>query len=201
MERKSSQNIPFDPGFFNYSPQIDAQALLNLEEITKIKSINQRKSIVIRVEERTSKSFNTIVGIYYGCVLYGAIISTKYKSNPASIKDNPFENKKIEERDEQSMHTEAEYIMQSSQKLEKAVQFYLKRKSRLLPNLASYIELYLDFTKLNNNFIAINSTDKVKLPSKMHYFYDLSEDEILNKEKQLMQVINSGLLDDIFNIS
>lgn len=199
---KTQRKVPFDLGISNYYPsQIGAGTISHLESIYKLKSNNQKKYQLTILENSLISPIKTIAAIYYGCVVYGSIIHSKYKNPPAIITANPMLNMSESEKKQLDLTTETLLVKELYEKMDKAVSFVLKRGSKLPANFNYCADLYVSFVTINNNFIDIEQTDQLKVPDKLKHFQTYSEDNLETLENRFKDAVDTGNLDIIFDIT
>lgn len=200
MTGRKKKEILFDPGFSQYYPRFDEQ-ILEFNNLTSLKSINQRKFKLQIIENNLIKPLNTLSAIYYGCVIYGSLISSKYNSSPYLIKDNPVSLMSEKEKEALDLTVEPKYVLELYQNFNKSALFHFKRPSKLPERMPECVQLYIEFINLNNHFKELVSSDQIILPEKTRHFKDYSKTKLNDIEKNITNIVQSGELEKIFNIS
>jgi len=193
--------VSFDPGFANYNPGLNESNLEQINHISKLKSHNQRKFQVIKLETSFLKPLTTITYIYYGCVAYGSVLASKYNNPPATIEGNHILELPDHEKDNADLTLEVKIIQELYKKLNKDIQFYLKRKSKLPARLEEFSNLYKEFVELNNHFKDLKTTSQIKLPAAMEHFRQYTPEKLDIYEKKLFEITQTGNLEEVLNIS
>jgi hypothetical protein len=144
--------VPFDPGFSKYDQGIGIMQLEQFKQISALKVINQKKFQLRMFETNLIAPLKTTACIYYGCVIYGSIIASKYTDFPAEISNNPIPNLPEDQKDSLDLSLETQNVLELYSLLNRDIQYNLKRKSNLPDTLEPCAHLYMEFVRLNNHF-------------------------------------------------
>lgn len=201
MKKETMQSVPFDPGFSKFFPPIDEQVYAHLEGICKLKAMNQRKFQLQKIEPQLTASLTQIICIYYGCVLYGSTIASKYRDPAATISGNPMAEVKKEEANQIDLTLEASFFSELYKLFNRSIEFNFKRKSRVTSEFLNIIDVYNEFMKKNNHFINVTSTDQLIIPESFSKFKDYEAEKLNEIEGIIFEAVKTGKLEKLLNIS
>lgn len=200
MAKAKKKTISFDPGFARYYPRFDDQ-IVEFNNITLIKNINQRKFKLQMIENSLIRPLNTLTAIYYGCVVYGSLVASRYNDPMYLIKDNPVNSMSEEEKKSVDLTEEPKYVLELYRNFNKSIEFHFRRQTKLPEKLPECVDLYIEFITLNNHFKELKAANQIILPEKTQHFQNYSDGKLKEIERSVKNIIQSGELDKIFNIS
>ena len=201
MTIKKAQSVPFDPGFSKHNPALPDDIFTQLDLISKIKLTNQRKFKLQIVENALIRPIKTLGCIYYGCVMYGSTIASKYKSPGVLIEDNPILNLSEEEKKYIDLSIEAKSTLELFKRVNKDILYNFRRQSHLIADIEDYIDTYIEFVSINDHFKNLESTDQIKLPKKTAHFKKYTPAKLEEIEQKIIKIAQSKSIEEILNIS
>ena len=199
-KENTKEKVPFDPGYSKFTASFPKEAITHLEEVSKLKQNHQKKFALTNLESQVVPMIRLCASFYLGCVLWGSYLSIKFKDDAREIEGNPVFLLSEEERTKLCYNEEIELITDFINKLEKASVFYLKRSSRLNPELVPYFEIYDKFIRLNDNFINLKSTDEIKIPEEMSHFKKHNSKKLDELKQKIYEIINSEKLEGLLEL-
>lgn len=201
MTKQTIQSVPFDPGFGRYFPQIDETVLAHLEGIARLKVPNQRKFQLQKIETTLTRELITTMCIYYGCVLYGSTIASKYVSPSAIITENPVAEIPEEQKQDIDLTIESSFIAEVYKLFSRSIEFNFRRKCKIPQNFLDVVQAYSEFMQVNNHFVNIKTTDQLKIPEKFSHFKSYDKKKLDEIEQMIFQAVEAGRLEELLNIS
>ncbi len=195
------KEVPFDPGWSKFSTSFMDYVEFSVGNILKLKVPNQVKFQITKHEAGIVKKFKACASVYLGCVLWGGYLKTRFKDSPKSIMGNPAEGMSQEQAEEKFLYREEpEYMLDYLDKFNKNFKRYVKRPSKVAPEIAGIIKAYLEFLQINHNFGDVVSTDQIKLPAALSHFDDLSPEKLDELKDKIFNIIATDRLEDILEI-
>ncbi len=191
-----NDNVPFDPGYSQFSAHIPEEVLLFIDQIAAIKQPHQRKFEFQKLYVQVSPFIKNRVAIYLGCILWGAFLYHRFKDEPKKISGNVM--KELSEQDNADYFREINFIIELIEKLDKASFYYLKKPSGF-KNLIVYPEVYREFVEINNNFKTLNKTDEINLPEAVSHFQNYDNDKLDELKNIIDEIIASEKIDKILD--
>lgn len=200
MKNKDNNSVPFDPGFSGFYPVFVHGLIPQADLILKLKARNQIKFQLQMLEKKLIAPYKIIKAIYYGCVVYGSIIASKYSKNPAIVEGNPFKDLDPTKQINTDLTSEVNSLLSLYTNLNSGMQHHLNKKSYLPEDFEDYANLYIEFIMVNDQFKDLETTDQIVLPSKTEHFKGYKPQKLGLLEKKVFEIIESKNLEDIFNI-
>jgi len=201
MNNKSNNSVPFDPGFSAFYPLFVQEVINHLDSVLKLKTRNQVKFQLQILEKKLVNPYATIKAIYYGCVIYGSIIASKYNKEPAIIEGNPFQTLDAEKQINTDLTVEVNNAINLYRKMNSSIQFHLNKKSSLTEDFEDYANLYMEFITINNQFKGLETTDQIILPAKTQHFKDYTPQKLTSLEEKVFEIIQTKNLEGVFEIN
>lgn len=200
MKNKDNNSVPFDPGFSGFYPVFIHGLIPQADLILKLKARNQIKFQLQLLERKLVDPYKIVRAIYYGCVVYGSIIASKYNKNPAIVDGNPFKNIDPAKQINTDLTVEVNNLLSLYKKVNSGVQFHLNKKSSLPEDFEDYANLYIEFININDQFKNLETTAQIVLPEQTQHFKDYKPQKLGQLEKKVFEIIESKNLEGIFNI-
>ncbi len=175
---KFEKSVPFDPGFSKISFSFIGNIQPVVAEYSKIKANHQKKFWLVRNEGVIAKFIEKSVAFYYGCMLWGSFIKYRFKDNPKIIEGNNTDGLSEEELKDFDCAYEAKAILEYIKSFNRDCLFFLKKPSKISERIVKILENYVEFAKINNNFIGIKKTDEIKLPADFSVFAAFSAPQL-----------------------
>jgi hypothetical protein len=197
---KFENKIPFDPGYSKLSFPFSQQIAFVASGYAQQKIQNQKKFQLIRLEPMIIDLIDKSSAFFLGCLLWGAFISSRFPEG-RELEGNTTEGLSEEELKNLDCAIEAKSILEFISYFERDCQYLLKRTSKLNPQIRKILEAYVEFAKLNNNFIGVNKTNQVKLPKELSHFEHLSVQKLDELCESIYSIIDSGRIDALLDLS
>lgn len=194
------KTVPFDPGYSPLSFSFIENIALANQEYSHLKANHQKKFWLTKFEPVIIEFINKSAAFYLGCLLWGGFISYRFKDTPKEISGNNTDNLSEKERKELDCAIEAKAMLEYIESFNKDFKYFFKRPSKIQPQIKEILENYVEFAKINNNFIGINKTSDIKTPKVIDHFKDLSNlqlDELCDK---IYAIIESAKIADLLEI-
>lgn len=197
---KYKDAVPFDPGYSNYYVDFYLSVAPLVQEIYKLKAMQKKKFKLSIVQSRIKELLNKSTAFYLGCLLWASYISNRFKDYPKKILDNP----SLDSPDNTiELSKTIEYFDLKTdfiKKLDKDYHYFLKSSLLEGAQVLDILGVYKEFIILNSNFVSTKLTSEVKLPEKLSYFSELSNDELDSMEQKIFEIINSGQIETLMDI-
>lgn len=191
----------FDPGFgkclIGFLPiYMDYQLKINSNKNLSIKKANFKL-----FNPQLKAALESTLGFWVGCILWGAILKSSNKNQPAEIQGNSFLNLKEEELSQYDFEIEFSAIKKYIEDYAKNMQYFCG-KSAFLPHFyAKIVENYQVFLQTNNHFIAVDFTDKIQFQEQLSSFENPNEDELQSFKAAIYKAIEDKNLAQLLDFA
>ncbi len=192
--------IPFDPGFSKISFSFVENVQLLENDWEKLKVNHQKKFWLIKFEPTIIDFINNSSCFYLGCILWGGLIKSRFKSEPKEIFGNTTDTLSEEELKDLDCAAESKLILQYIEKINRDYKFFLKRQSKISGIILEILNSYVEFAQINNNFVGIKYTSDINLPKSMEHFEKLSVEQLDSLSEKIFTSINTNQIQDLLKI-
>lgn len=200
MINDESQKALFDPGFSALAITFPQDIYSHLEDIAACKQNHQKKFYFTKLESQVVSVTKLCTSFYLGCILWGSYLFYRNKQVPLEIQGNLTAELPIEELEDVDYTSEVTFILEFLNKFEQSSQYYLKRKSKLNPELIAYLNAYKEFVELNDNFKTLKYTDKIKLPDVVSHLETYDNEQLDELKEKIEAIIRSKNLEAILDL-
>ncbi|HSA06938.1 MAG TPA: hypothetical protein P5556_07140 [Candidatus Gastranaerophilales bacterium] len=197
---QTENKVPFDPGFSDFSVKIPEEAFLVFDQITKLKQPHQKKFEFQKFEMYISSIIKNCVAVYLGCILWGSYLYYRHKNDPKEIYGNIIKEIPEDQRENLNYDKEINFIIELINKLNNASNYYLRKNATAGKELILYCEAYKEFTSLNNNFLNLENTDRIKLPNAVSHFVNYDDQRLDELKIKIEEIINSQKINQLLEI-
>lgn len=198
--RNFEKNVPFDPGYSKVSFSFIEQIAYIVSSYEQTKTPHQRKFHLTKLEPMIIKIMQQSTSFYLGCMLWGGFIRYRFDKSPKEIVGNNTLTMSEEELKELDCGAEARIILQYINTLDRDCKYYLKRPAKVPENLKPILEDYIEFAKLNENFVNVKSTNEVKLPENYEKMKDFSNEKLDEICEKIYSAIDEGKIEKLLEI-
>jgi len=192
--------VPFDPGFSEFSVNVPDEAMLILDEISKLKQLHKKKYEFQKLEINLTPLIKNCAAIYLGCILWGSYLHNRYKADPKEISGNVIKEMSEDQRGNIDYDGEINLIIELINRLDRDSKYYLKKPGKISRDVISYLEAYREFCRLNKNFTELNCTDGIKLPETTAHFENYDEQKLDELKDLIENIINSKKIENLLEI-
>lgn len=192
--------VPFDPGYYEFSIKIPAEAGDFIDEIARLKKPHQRKFEFRKFEMQTIPALKQSAAIFLGCVLWGSYLSHRHKDAPRQIEGNVIMKLAPEQREDVDYSEEIDFLTEFIDKFNKASVYHLRRPSKIGESLKPILEAYREFCQLNDHFKNLDRTDQIKLPAAVEHFKDYDEQKLEELKAKIDQILASRKIDKLLDV-
>jgi hypothetical protein len=199
--KKFENSVPFDPGFSTISFSFVGSIQPMLVEYSKLKANHQKKFWIVKNESTIVDFISNSTAFYLGCMLWGAFIHYSFKSSPKLIDGNNTLNLGEEDLMDFDCAYEAKVMLEYIKTFNRDCKYFLGRSSKVAENFNEVLENYIDFAKINNNFVGIKKTDQIKIPVKFQKIEKWSDVQLDKLSEDIYSCISSVKISDLFKIS
>jgi len=199
--KKFENSVPFDPGFSTISFSFIGNIEPILAEYSKLKANHQKKFWLVKNEATIVDFISNSAAFYLGCMLWGAFIHYRFKNSPKLIDGNNTLNLREEDLKDFDCAYEAKVMLEYIKTFNRDCKYFMDRPSKVAENLNEILDDYIDFAKINNNFIGIKRTDEIKIPVKFQKIEKLSDVKLNKLCEEIYTCINSVKISDLLKIS
>ena len=199
MER-FKDNVPFDPGYSKISFSFLEQISYLTEAYRTSKIPNQKKFHLARMEQSVVDLINKSTAFYLGCMLWGGFISNRFKDSPKDILGNNNLKLSAEAAKDLDCGEEAKIILEYIQSFDRDCKYFLKKPANISPRIPQILNNYIEFARLNNNFLTTKKTDEIKLPELVKTFEKLSDKELDEICDKIFKVIEEKKTENLLEI-
>lgn len=164
------KNVLFDPGFAPLVMDFIGVAgytyyMFCANNNTKFKRLNFPHTL-----RKIESSLKGTVAFYLGCMLWASYLKT---IDNAVIEGNQLLNEDI--KDENEYLGELDFLIELiEEKLPKDCKYYTNKPYNKDDRYLSVLKTYREFLKINNGFIHVDTTDKIKLPENLKKVEDIN---------------------------
>lgn len=195
-----NKNVPFDPGFSAISFSFIENIKMANEDFSSLKANHQKKFWLTKFESTLIQFINKASAFYLGCMLWGGFIHYRFIDNPKEISGNNTTDLSEQELLELDCAIEVKAILEYIKDFDRNCKYFLKRQIKVSPLINEILENYIEFAKLNNNFINMNKTNEIKLPKAFEHFKTLSHEQLNNLCEKIYSAIESEKMSDLLEL-
>jgi len=197
---KFKNNVPFDPGYSKISFSFLEQISYLTEPYRQAKITHQKKFQLSKLEPSILEIINKSASFYLGCMLWGGFIHSRFKNEPKEILGNDTSSLSEKEREEIDCGAEAKIILQYIESFDRDCKYFLKKPAKTHALVKEILENYIEFAKLNDNFVNITRTDEIKLPNALEHFKDLTNEELNALCDKIYATIEVGKIEALLEV-
>lgn len=194
------KSVPFDPGF----SQISFSFIENIKaadaDFNSLKANHQKKFWLAKFEPMLIEFINKSTAFYLGCMLWGGFIRYRFKDEPKEISGNNTVDLSEKELQELDFTLEVKAILEYLQSFDRDCKYFLKKPSGVSPLITEILESYIEFAKINENFIDVKKTGDVKVPQSIEHFKNLSNQQLDNLCEKIYSAIDSGKIETLLKL-
>ena len=194
------KGVPFDPGYSKHTVSFIENIVYLTGEYINLKDIHKKKFKLSLMEPVIIKLINKCSAFYLGCILWGGYIYYRFEDNPKEILGNNTQNLTEDELRELDCAKETKYILKYIEQFDKDCKYFLRKAANVQDSIIEILNNYNEFVELNTNFINIDKTSDVRLPQALDHFKNLTDEQLDNLYFQILDVIESGNLENILKI-
>lgn len=195
------KNVPFDPGYSKLSFSFPEQINYLMKNYYQLKTPSQKRFQLTLLEKPIVEIINKSTAFYLGCILWGGFIHFRFKDNPKDILGNNTNNLTQEELKELDCAQETKSILGFIQEINRDFKYYLKRGLKISPKITEFLNSYIKFAKINNNFIGVNNTKDIKIPDKIAHFEKLRNEQLDKLCEIIYSAIDSNKIETLLETS
>lgn len=195
-----SKSVPFDPGFSPLSFSFIENIALANQEYSCLKANHQKKFWLTKAEQTIVDFINKSTAFYLGCMLWGGFIHCRFKDSPKEISGNNTPDLTEQERQELDCAIEVKAILEYIKNFDRDIKYFLKRPAKIPPMIVKILENYIEFSKINNNFLDVVNTGDIKLPQLVSHFEKLSDKQLDDLCDKIYAAIDSGEIESLLKI-
>lgn len=196
-----SREVPFDPGYQKISFSFAEQITYIANNYNNVKIPHQKKFILTRIEPEILKLINKSSAFYLGCMFWGGFISQKFKDAPKKITGNNTDGLTPEEIKKLDCSAEPKLILDYIKDFDRDCKYFLKRPAKISDLIPQVLNSYIEFAKINNNFVGIKETKDIKLPNAIKHFEKLSDKQLDNLCEKIYEVIDSNSIETLLDLN
>lgn len=194
------KNVPFDPGYSKLSFSFIDHISYVAGSYNQLKAVHQKKFQLSKIEQPVLDLITKSSAFYLGCMLWGGFVASRFKNEPKELIGNNTEGLSPQELEAVDCGAESRFMLQYIEAFDKDCKYFLKRPAKVPPFTKEILENYIEFAKLNNNFINVDTTDKIKLPKALEHFKDLSNEQLDTLCDKIYSIIESGKIEALLEI-
>lgn len=192
--------VPFDPGYSKISFSFSQNISHLTHTYNKLRASHQKKFLLTQIESSILDLIEKSAAFYLGCMLWGAFLLYRFKHAPMKIEGNNTIGLSHAELQDLDCAAEAKFILQYIENFDRDCKYLLKRPCKVSPFLKEILNNYIEFAKLNNNFIKIKKTDEIKLPQNLSHFDDYKNDQLDSLCEKIYSIIDSGKIESLLEL-
>lgn len=185
------KSVPFDPGYSQISFSFIGNIDVAVDEYKKLKANNQKKFWLMKNESMLVDFINRSNAFYLGCLLWGAFLHYRFKSSPKEIEGNHAQKLTNEAKAELDCAVEVKVILEYINSLNRDCKYFLRRPLKIPDLIVQILNNYIEFAKLNENFINTRTTSDIKLPKTFIHFDKLSNEKLDELCEKIDTIIES----------
>jgi len=197
---KYKKTVPFDPGYSKISFSFLSNIDYVLGDYYQLKTIQQKKFKLSRLENSIIEMINKSTAFYLGCQLWGGFLKSRFKDSPKEISGNHTATLSGKELEELDCSTETNFILQFIESYDKDCKYFLKKPAKISPFILEILKSYNEFAKLNNQFVGVNKTDEIKLPKALEHFNNLTNGQLDGLYDKILATIASGKIEGLLEL-
>lgn len=194
------KSVPFDPGFsaisFSFTENIERATY----EYSVLKAPHQKKFWLLKHEPVLVEFIEKSAAFYWGCILWGSFINQRFKDSPKKITGNNTEGLSDEEIKNLDCAVEVKSILQYIENFDRDCKYFLKKPARISAKIKDILNNYIEFAALNNNFIGIDTTDKIKLPKIAQGVQKMTDKQLDELCEKIYAAISSNKIEKLIEI-
>lgn len=197
---KFDKNVPFDPGYSKISFSFMEQVSYVSAFYEQVKTPHQKKFQLTKLEPAILDLVNQSTAFYLGCMLWGGFIHQRFIDEPKEITGN--HTKKLSEKEAQEFDCgeEPKMILNFIENLNRDCKYYLKRPAKVPSFVSEVLNSYIEFAKINGNFINVEKTSDIKLPNAMEHFKNLDNKKLDELCDKIYSTIDSGKIEKLLEL-
>lgn len=185
------KSVPFDPGYSQISFCFIGNIDVAVDEYKKLKADNQKKFWLMKNESTLVDFINRSSAFYLGCLLWGAFLHYRFKNEPKEIEGNHALKLSEQEKREFDCCVEVDAILEYINSLNRDCKYFLKRPLKISEFIIKILENYIEFARINENFINTKTTSDIKLPKTFVHFDKLSNEKLDKLCEKIYAIIES----------
>lgn len=198
--QKFDTTVPFDPGFSSISFSFSENIQVAKHEFFQLKASHQKKFWLIKYEPVLVEFIEKSTAFYLGCMLWGAFIHFRFSQSPKAITGNTTDELNAAELKELDCASEAKAILEYIKSFERDCKYFLSRSARITPQIIEILENYIEFARINNNFIGVKTTSDIKIPKAFTHFEKMTQEQLDELCENIYSVIESNKIEDLLKI-
>lgn len=198
--RDFKKTVPFDPGYSALSFSFMENILIAAHEYNAMKAPHQKKFWLTKSEPSLVEFIEKSTAFYLGCILWGGFIHYKFKDSPKEITGNNTEGLSKQELVELDCASEAKAILEYIQSFDRDCKYFIKRPAKISPKIKEFLNSYIEFAQINNNFIGVNKTSDIKIPKAFVCFEKLTEKELDKLCEEIYSAIDAKKIENLLKI-
>lgn len=198
--KQFKDTVPFDPGYSKISFSFIENIEIAKKEYGSLKANHQKKFWLTKSEPTLVDFINKSAAFYLGCMLWGSFIHYRFKEEPKEISGNNTAGLSEEELQELDCAVEVKSILEYIKSLDRDFKYFINRPAKISPIIKEILESYVEFAKINNNFINVNKTDEVKPPKAFAHFKKLTNKQLDSLCGKIYECIESNKIENLLEI-
>lgn len=195
-----SKNVPFDPGYSKISFSFPEQVNYLMNNYNQLKAPHQKKFQLTQMEKFIIELINKSTAFYLGCILWGGFIHFRFKDVPKEILGNNTKDLSDKEIKELDCAAEAKNILQYIQLINRDFNYFLRRQIKISPLITEILNSYIEFAKINNNFIGLDNTKDVKIPKSIAHFEKFKNEQLDKLYEKISAAIDSNKIETLLDV-
>lgn len=199
--KKFDKAVPFDPGFSKISFSFIENISAATQDYNQLKANHQKKFWLMKFEPTIIDFINKSSAFYLGCILWGSFIHYRFIKTPKEISGNNALKLSAKELEEIDCAIEAKSILHYIENLNRDCKYFLKRSSKVDNFIIKVLNNYIEFAKINNNFINVKNTNDVKIPKDFDYFKDFSNEQLDELCEKIYNIISSNKIEKLLELA
>ena len=177
--------VQFDPGFVKHMSAFVPNIQYVYETLAQFKNFNQKKVQFKMYLPKIQNLLKNYMGFYMGCILWAICIK---QHQDAKIMNNLCYGGEYSEDETLS---EVDFIKEYLEQLKKDVKYYTGQNFSADENYTKILDWYREFLKLNEGFVKTQTTDDIKLPSRLSV---LPKNDLDAISQDIDKVVSNGNL-------
>lgn len=194
------KGVPFDPGYSPLSFSFIENIAFTTRDYNQMKIVHQKKFKLSQLMPVVLDLINKSAAFYLGCMLWGGFIKYKFKSDPKEITGNHTKKLTKEAAQQLDCAEEPKFILAYIENLDKDCKYFLKKPAGISPLIIEILNSYIEFAKINNNFLDADKTNDIKLPNVMSHFENLTESQLDDLYEKIKAAIDSGKIEQLLEL-
>lgn len=198
--KKFETSVPFDPGYSKLSFSFIENISFLTQDYNQSKSPHQKKFKLNQLEPKILDLINKSAAFYLGCMLWGGTIMAYFKNNPKEITGNHTNKLDETQKKELDCADEVKFMLEYINFFDRDCKYFLNKPAKVSDLVIKILNSYIEFAKINNNFIDITKTDEIKLPQTLSHFEKLTKEQLENLCDKIMESINLGKIENLLEL-